>query len=67
IYEFLNKYVVGQEQAKKVMSVAVYNHYKRLRNNLPETHTAKSSETTSEPTDGGISNLSNQQKQRNTK
>ncbi|CAF3232361.1 unnamed protein product [Rotaria socialis] len=64
IYEFLNKYVVGQEQAKKVMSVAVYNHYKRLHNNLPETNTTKSSETTSEPAERGISNLSNQQKQR---
>ncbi len=27
----LDEYVVGQEQAKKVLSVAVYNHYKRLR------------------------------------
>ncbi|CAF0936090.1 unnamed protein product [Adineta ricciae] len=34
IYEFLNKYIVGQEHAKKVMSVAVYNHYKRLHNNM---------------------------------
>ena len=31
IYEFLNDYVVGQEQAKKVLSVAVYNHYKRVQ------------------------------------
>jgi ATP-dependent Clp protease ATP-binding subunit ClpX len=30
IYEALNNYVVGQEQAKKVLSVAVYNHYKRV-------------------------------------
>ena len=29
---FLDKYVVGQEQAKKVLSVAVYNHYKRIEN-----------------------------------
>src|ERR1051325_7641397 len=29
IYEHLQEYVVGQEQAKKVLSVAVYNHYKR--------------------------------------
>lgn len=34
IYEFLNKYIIGQEHAKKVMSVAVYNHYKRLHNNI---------------------------------
>jgi len=30
IYETLNSYVIGQEQAKKVLSVAVYNHYKRV-------------------------------------
>jgi ATP-dependent Clp protease ATP-binding subunit ClpX len=31
IYEKLNEYVVGQDQAKKVLAVAVYNHYKRIR------------------------------------
>jgi ATP-dependent Clp protease ATP-binding subunit ClpX len=31
IYEFLNDYIVGQDQAKKVLSVAVYNHYKRIQ------------------------------------
>ncbi len=30
IYDQLSEYVVGQEQAKKVLSVAVYNHYKRI-------------------------------------
>src|SRR5256712_693802 len=30
IYRRLNQYVVGQERAKKVLSVAVYNHYKRV-------------------------------------
>lgn len=30
IYEFLNNYVVGQDSAKRFLSVAVYNHYKRL-------------------------------------
>ena len=30
IYDSLNEYVIGQEQAKKVLSVAVYNHYKRV-------------------------------------
>src|SRR3990172_6097521 len=30
IYENLGQYVIGQEQAKKVLSVAVYNHYKRV-------------------------------------
>ncbi len=31
IYKTLDEYVIGQTQAKKVLSVAVYNHYKRLR------------------------------------
>ena len=35
IYDYLNKHVVGQEYAKKVLSVAVYNHYKRIFNNIP--------------------------------
>ncbi|XP_076443709.1 ATP-dependent clpX-like chaperone, mitochondrial isoform X2 [Babylonia areolata] len=35
IYEYLDRYVVGQDQAKKVLSVAVYNHYKRIFHNLP--------------------------------
>ena len=30
IKEFLDEYVIGQEEAKKVLSVAVYNHYKRI-------------------------------------
>jgi ATP-dependent Clp protease ATP-binding subunit ClpX len=31
IYSILNEYVIGQERAKKVLSVAVYNHYKRVK------------------------------------
>ncbi|KES15615.1 ATP-dependent protease Clp, ATPase subunit, partial [Gilliamella apis SCGC AB-598-P17] len=31
IRDHLDEYVIGQERAKKVLSVAVYNHYKRLR------------------------------------
>src|SRR3712207_7754228 len=31
IYGVLNEYVVGQEQAKRTLSVAVYNHYKRVQ------------------------------------
>ena len=31
IYEFLDAYVIGQEKAKKALSVAVYNHYKRVQ------------------------------------
>jgi ATP-dependent Clp protease ATP-binding subunit ClpX len=30
----LDEYVIGQEQAKKILSVAVYNHYKRLKSNV---------------------------------
>ncbi|MBC7188868.1 MULTISPECIES: ATP-dependent Clp protease ATP-binding subunit ClpX [Thermodesulfovibrio] len=30
IHKFLNDYVIGQERAKKILSVAVYNHYKRI-------------------------------------
>ena len=31
IYNQLDEYVIGQEKAKKILSVAVYNHYKRLK------------------------------------
>ncbi|WP_172191184.1 ATP-dependent Clp protease ATP-binding subunit ClpX [Actinomyces faecalis] len=31
IYDFLNEYVIGQDSAKRAMSVAVYNHYKRVQ------------------------------------
>jgi len=34
INKFLNEYVIGQKDAKKILSVAVYNHYKRLSSNL---------------------------------
>jgi len=36
INAILNEYVIGQERAKKVLSVAVYNHYKRLNNSASE-------------------------------
>lgn len=35
IYEYLNSHIVGQEKAKKALSVAVYNHYKRIYHNIP--------------------------------
>ena len=38
IFEFLNEYVIGQDDAKKALSVAVYNHYKRIA--IPETPVA---------------------------
>jgi ATP-dependent Clp protease ATP-binding subunit ClpX len=34
IFDFLNSYVIGQEQAKKSLAVAVYNHYKRVQNGV---------------------------------
>ena len=33
IFEFLEDYVIGATKAKKALSVAVYNHYKRLAHN----------------------------------
>ena len=38
INEILNQYVIGQQKAKRVLAVAVYNHYKRLRNASPASH-----------------------------
>ncbi|MBQ9235036.1 MAG: ATP-dependent Clp protease ATP-binding subunit ClpX [Alphaproteobacteria bacterium] len=44
IKDFLDQYVIGQEKAKKVLSVAVYNHYKRLNSKIdnPDVDIAKS-------------------------
>ena len=39
IKEYLDQYVIGQDRAKKLLSVAVYNHYKRINNNLSSTGT----------------------------
>ncbi|EKO3657259.1 ATP-dependent protease ATP-binding subunit ClpX [Vibrio metschnikovii] len=47
IREHLDDYVIGQEHAKKVLAVAVYNHYKRLRNG----------DTTSDGVELGKSNI----------
>jgi len=35
IYEYLDSHIIGQEAAKKALSVAVYNHYKRIYHNIP--------------------------------
>src|SRR5437868_5032842 len=37
LYEQLSEYVIGQDQAKKILSVAVYNHYKRVNANTGST------------------------------
>ena len=63
IYDYLNKYIIGQEYAKKVMSVAVYNHYKRLHNNIPATPAAKPSSNATESLSGLMNTPSNQQQQ----
>lgn len=39
IKEFLDQYVIGQDQAKKILSVAVYNHYKRLAQRIDDDET----------------------------
>ncbi len=38
IKKFLDEYVIGQDEAKKVLAVAVYNHYKRLQQQNNETN-----------------------------
>lgn len=39
IKKHLDEYVIGQEQAKKVLAVSIYNHYKRLSDNNPQDDT----------------------------
>jgi len=39
IHRLLNDYVIGQDQAKKTLSVAVYNHYKRIFKNMHDNDT----------------------------
>lgn len=52
IMEYLDKHVVGQDFAKKVLSVAVYNHYKRIHHNLPPPQ----SQSQQMPTSAGLMN-----------
>ncbi len=47
LYEQLSEYVIGQEQAKKILSVAVYNHYKRVNANRRPAATSSSRRATS--------------------
>ncbi|NDH57388.1 MAG: ATP-dependent Clp protease ATP-binding subunit ClpX, partial [Betaproteobacteria bacterium] len=55
IRDILDQYVIGQEHAKKVLAVAVYNHYKRLRhqNDKDEVELAKSNILLIGPTGSG--------------
>ena len=47
IREILDQYVIGQDLAKKILSVAVYNHYKRLEDRHARTTTSSSRSRTS--------------------
>ncbi len=54
IKEFLDEYVIGQEEAKKVLAVAVYNHYKRvLTRNVSDVELQKSNILMIGPTGSG--------------
>ena len=53
IYRILSQYVIGQEKAKRSLSVAVYNHYKRLSAAMSEVELAKSNILLIGPTGSG--------------
>ena len=53
IMEFLDQYVIGQEDAKKYLSVAVYNHYKRLAQDADDVDIEKSNIVIVGPTGTG--------------
>ena len=53
IYRILSQYVVGQERAKRSLSVAVYNHYKRVNNPSPDIELQKSNILLIGPTGSG--------------
>ncbi|MGI6080895.1 MAG: ATP-dependent Clp protease ATP-binding subunit ClpX [Candidatus Avilachnospira sp.] len=51
--EFLDEYVIGQDEAKKVLSVAVYNHYKRILGKIQDIEVQKSNILMLGPTGSG--------------
>jgi ATP-dependent Clp protease ATP-binding subunit ClpX len=53
IYRILSQYVVGQERAKRILSVAVYNHYKRINMPVHEVELQKSNILLIGPTGSG--------------
>lgn len=53
IKEVLDQYVIGQEKAKKILSVAVYNHYKRIEHNAGDVELQKSNILLIGPTGSG--------------
>lgn len=58
--EYLDRHVVGQDLAKKVLAVAVYNHYKRIYHNIPvgSADSANSSPSASNP--NGVDSMTRQ-------
>jgi ATP-dependent Clp protease ATP-binding subunit ClpX len=55
IHAFLDQYVIGQDHAKRALSVAVYNHYKRVR--APDAELGKSNILLAGPTGSGKTHL----------
>ncbi len=53
IKEFLDEYVIGQDQAKKALAVAVYNHYKRIMGDVQDIEVQKSNILMIGPTGSG--------------
>ena len=53
IKEFLDEYVIGQDEAKRVLSVAVYNHYKRVMGDVSDIDVQKSNILMIGPTGSG--------------
>ncbi len=53
IKEFLDEYVIGQDEAKRVLSVAVYNHYKRITGDVSDIDVQKSNILMIGPTGSG--------------
>ena len=53
IKKFLDEYVIGQDEAKKVLSVAVYNHYKRITGDITDIDVQKSNILMIGPTGSG--------------
>jgi len=53
IFNFLETHIIGQEQAKKILSVAVYNHYKRVQKPFKDIEISKSNILLIGPTGSG--------------
>lgn len=61
IYDYLNRHVIGQNYAKKVLSVAVYNHYKRINHNILNalSHTSENATPPKNPNSNGFNPMEN--------